>query len=124
MERPSFCMHCFPFHHWTKFCSGCFREVFFTWVTKKLLLVTLDKWLSYPVTIVWELALADSALVVLNKFLSYGGGRLSRFDCTDLVYHANLDILWVLIKDSQTKGGQWSHSVFHILCILGQHHFW
>ena len=28
--------------------------------------------------------------------------------CTDLFYHVNLDILWVLARDSQTQGGQWS----------------
>ena len=36
---------------------------------------------SYTVTIVLELAWANSALVVLVKWLSYRGGRLSRFDC-------------------------------------------
>ena len=25
--------------------------------------------------------------------------------CTDLIYHADLDILWVLVWDSQTQGG-------------------
>ena len=34
---------------------------------KKWLLVTLGRWLSYTVTIVWELAWADSALVVLDE---------------------------------------------------------
>ena len=33
---------------------------------KKWLLVALDRWLSYTVTIVWEFAWADSALVVLR----------------------------------------------------------
>ena len=27
------------------------------------------------------------------------------------------------IWDSQTQGGQWSPCVYHIFCILGQHHF-
>ena len=31
--------------------------------------------------IVWELAWADSGLVVLDEWWSYRGGRLSRFDC-------------------------------------------
>ena len=51
---------------WMKFCSGCFRQVFFIWGLgggrggqKKWLLVALDRWLSYAVTIVWELAWAD-----------------------------------------------------------------
>ena len=43
--------------------------------------------------------------------------------CTDLIYHNDLDILWVLAWDNQTQGGQWSWCVYHILCILGQHHF-
>ena len=48
---------------------------------KKWLLVTLDRWLSYTVTIVWEFPWAYSALVVLGKWLSYRGGCLNRFDC-------------------------------------------
>ena len=48
---------------------------------KKWLLVTSDRWSSYTVTTVWELAWADSALVVLDEWLSYRGGRISRFDC-------------------------------------------
>ena len=34
---------------------------------KKWLLVALDRWSSYTVTIVWELAWADSVLVILGK---------------------------------------------------------
>ena len=48
---------------------------------KKWSLVVLDRWSSYTVTIVWELAWADSPLVVLEEWSSYGGGRISRFDC-------------------------------------------
>ena len=47
---------------------------------KKWSLVALDRWSSYTITTVWELAWADSALVVLDDWLSYGGGRISRFD--------------------------------------------
>ena len=42
----------------------------------------LDRWSSYAVMIVWEFAWADSALFVLDKWLSYRGGHLNRFDCT------------------------------------------
>ena len=35
---------------------------------KKWLLVALDSWLSYTVTIVWELARADLVLVVLDEW--------------------------------------------------------
>ena len=48
---------------------------------KKWSLVALGKWSSYAVTVVWELAWADSALVVLDEWLSYIGGRISRFNC-------------------------------------------
>ena len=36
--------------------------------------------LSYTVIIVWEMAWADSALVVLDKCSSYRSGCLNRFD--------------------------------------------
>ena len=39
------------------------------------------RWSSYTVTIIWELAWADIALVILDKWTSYRGGRLTRFDC-------------------------------------------
>ena len=54
------------------------------------MLVALNSWLSYTETIVWELALAGSALVVLDKWLSYRGGRLSRFDCILINYSSNI----------------------------------
>ena len=64
------------------FCIGCFRQVVFSFgCQKKGSLVTLGRCLSYTVTIVWEFAWTDSALVVLDKWSSYRGGRLSRFDC-------------------------------------------
>ena len=73
---------CFPFLSWVKFSSSCFVQVFFfIWGTKKWLLVALDRSLSDAGTIVWEFAWADSALVVLNKWLSHRGGCLNRFDC-------------------------------------------
>ena len=40
---------------------------------------------SYTVTIVWEFAWVDSALVVLDEWLSYRGGYLNRFDCNSIV---------------------------------------
>ena len=48
---------------------------------KKWSLTVFDWWLSYIVTIVWEFAWADSALVVLDECLFHRGGRLNRFDC-------------------------------------------
>ena len=49
---------------------------------KKLFLVVLDRWLSYPVTILWKFAWADSALVVLDEWSYYRSGCLNRFDCS------------------------------------------
>ena len=45
------------------------------------LLVALDRCSSYAVTVVWELAWADSVLVVLDEWSSYRGYRLSKFSC-------------------------------------------
>ena len=74
---------CFLFLRWVIFCSGCFRQVLFSFGRqKKWSLVALDRWSSYTVTIVWEFAGVDSALVVLDEWSSYGGGCLNRFDCT------------------------------------------
>ena len=49
---------------------------------KKWSLVALDSWLFYAVTIALELARVDSALVVLDEWLSYRGGCISKFDCS------------------------------------------
>ena len=76
-------MHCFRFLFWLKFCSVL--ESFSFGVQKKWSLVTLDRWLSYVVMIVWEVAWVDSALVGLDIWLSFKGGHLSRFDCISLV---------------------------------------
>ena len=54
---------------------------FFIWGTKKWLLVALDRWSSNARTVVQELAWVDSSVVILGKWSSYRGGRLSRFDC-------------------------------------------
>ena len=76
---------CFPFLCLVKFYSGCFRQVFFHLGDKKRWsLVALHRWLYYTVTIVWEFAWTDSTLVVVDKWLSYRGGSLNRFDCRKL----------------------------------------
>ena len=54
-------------------------------VQKKWSLVALDRWLSYTVTIVWELVWVDSAPVILDEWSSYRGGCLYRFDCSENV---------------------------------------
>ena len=50
----------------------------------KWLLVALDRWSTSTVTNVWEFAWADSALVVLDEWSSYRGGRLKRFGSIDV----------------------------------------
>ena len=72
---------CLPFLCCVKFCSGCFRQFFFIWKTKKWSLVALDMLSSYAVTTEWKFARADSALVVLDKWSSYKGDHLNRFYC-------------------------------------------
>ena len=42
-------------------------RLFSCWRQKKWSLITLDRWSSYTVTIVWEFAWADSVLVVLDE---------------------------------------------------------
>ena len=44
----------------------------------------LNRWLSYTLSVVLEFAWAVSGLVVLGKWLSYRGGRLNRFHCTQI----------------------------------------
>ena len=48
-------------------------------------MVALGRWLFYAVRVTWELAWADSALVILDEWSSYRGGRLSRFDCVYII---------------------------------------
>ena len=59
---------------------GVLDRFFFIW-GRKWLLVELDRWSSYTITIMWELAWTDSALVFLDKWLSYRGGYITRLDC-------------------------------------------
>ena len=60
-----------------------FKTGFFSFgKQEKWLLVPLDRWSSYTVTILWEFAWVDSALVTFDEWLSYRGARLNRFDCT------------------------------------------
>ena len=43
----------------------------------------VKQWSSYTVTLVWEFACVDSALAVLDEWLSYRGGHLNIFDCNE-----------------------------------------
>ena len=38
---------------------------------------------SYTITILRDFAWADSAMVILDEWSSYRGGRLNRFHCTE-----------------------------------------
>ena len=67
-------MHCFPFLRRLKFLPWLFQTCFFFHLEDK------KRWSSYTVTFVWGLARGNSALVVLDDWSYYGGGRLSRFD--------------------------------------------
>ena len=60
-------------------------------------MVVLDRWSSYTVTIVWELTWADSALVILDEWLSYRGGHISRFDPYNVKGCVLLQLLFWLI---------------------------
>ena len=87
----------FPNFSLGKSLSGCFRKGFFhLGDKKKLSLVALNRWPSYTVTIIWEIAWADSLLVVLDEWWSYVGGRLNRFDCNYVSWFFNL-CLWTNI---------------------------
>ena len=68
----------------TTFLVVVLDRLFFIWETKKWSLVALNRWSSYAVTMVRGFAGADSALIVLDEWSPYRGGRLSRFDCDDL----------------------------------------
>ena len=57
----------------------------------------LDEWSSYTVTVVWELAWADSVFIVLDKWLSYRGGHISSFDCTS-DFTVNLKIMAIRLR--------------------------
>ena len=73
----------FPISLLGKVFCGCFGQVLFNLGDKKKVVtgcVRLVVVLYSTVMIVWKFAWVDSALVVLDKWLSYRGGRLSRFD--------------------------------------------
>ena len=59
-------------------------KFFFNLGDKKVVAGRVKRWLSYTVTIVRELVGTDSTLVVLDKWSSYRGSHISRFDCIQL----------------------------------------
>ena len=71
-------MHCLPFFQRIKFSSGCFRQVFFLWGTKKVVAGHIRQMVilySNDYRGIW----ADSALVVFDEWSSNRGGYLGRF---------------------------------------------
>ena len=55
---------------------------FFIWGTKKMVSGRVRQVAVFIVTIVWELACAHAALVIFDKWTSYRGGPIIRFDCS------------------------------------------
>ena len=56
----------------------------------------LDEWSPYTVTIIWEFAWVDSALVPLDEWSSYEGDRLNRFDYVKDFYLEKQIILFII----------------------------
>ena len=77
-----FFMHCFLFFSGYSLLVVVIDRFFLHLGNKKIgRMVTLDKWSSYTVIILWEFAWADRVLVVLGDWLSHRGGHLNRLDC-------------------------------------------
>ena len=79
-------MHHFSFFRWVKFVVVVLGRFFLHLAEGReggggRGLVALDRWSSYAIMIVWELAWVESTLVILDEYSSYRGCRLSRFDC-------------------------------------------
>ena len=81
----------FPISSLGKLLQWLFQTCFFSFGRQKKSghwsLVTLDRWQCYAVTIAWEFTQADSALVILDKLLSYVGGLLNRFDYSGKIFY-------------------------------------
>ena len=83
-------MDSFPYFRWIKFCSGCFRQVFFfIWGPKRVVagrvrqvfVLYSNDWVG--------IGLGGLSIVVLGEWSSYKGGRRSRFDCSYFVNQFN-----------------------------------
>ena len=58
-------------------------RVFFSfWKTKKVVTGRVRQMVVLYINNCMGIRLADSALVIVDKWLSYRGGPLNRFDCT------------------------------------------
>ena len=51
---------------------------------RKWSLVALKWWSSYTLMVICEFTWAETALAILDKWLSYRGGCLNMFDCNAL----------------------------------------
>ena len=76
----------FPFLHWIKFCSGYFRQFFFSFERQK-------KVVAGRVRQVVILHSNDSAMVVLDEWLPYRGGHLTKFGCSMLFIYRAFQIM-------------------------------
>ena len=66
----SYLMFAFHFFTFLSIFLVVVLHIFFSFGRQiKWSLVTLDRWLSYKVTTVWEFAWADSALIVLDAWV-------------------------------------------------------
>ena len=100
-------MHCFPFLRRLKFLPWLFQTCFFFHLEDK------KRWSSYTVTFVWGLARGNSALVVLDDWSYYGGGRLSRFDY--ILIHNYIYITICIININLSKLTKKCHRSSHPL---------
>ena len=71
------------------------------------------RWSSYTVTFIWGEARGNSALVVLDEWPYYGGGRLSRFD--NILIHNYIYITICIININISKSTKKCHRSSHPL---------
>ena len=100
-------MHCFPFLRRLKFLPWLFQTCFFFHLEDK------KRWSSYTVTFIWGEARGNSALVVLDEWPYYGGGRLSRFD--NILIHNYIYITICIININISKSTKKCHRSSHPL---------
>ena len=73
----------FTFLHWVKFCSGCFRQVFFQLGGKKVVAGHVRQVVVLFSNDCMGICLAGLCNGHLDEWSSYRGGHLNRFDCID-----------------------------------------
>ena len=85
-------MHSFQFLQWIKFCSGCFRQFFFSiWGTKKVITCPARQVVVLYSNDCMRISLCRLSIGHLRQWLSYRGGHLNRFDCNKNRKHPGTD---------------------------------